>query len=96
MKRSRGFENPLARTLKSGAGTDQTVASTNMVLKMSKLQWTACLTLVAGRPIPSPIPSLAGLALRFNIPTVANGHVYVGAKREDDVYGLLSQEKARK
>jgi hypothetical protein len=31
----------------------------------------------------------AGLALRFNIPTVANGHVYVGAKQEVDVYGLL-------
>jgi len=30
-----------------------------------------------------------GIALRFNIPTVANGHVYVGAKREVDVYGLL-------
>ncbi len=33
----------------------------------------------------------AGLALRFNIPTVVNGRVYVGAKREVDVYGLLSQ-----
>ena len=32
----------------------------------------------------------AGLALRFNIPTVANGHVYIGAKREVDVYGLFS------
>jgi hypothetical protein len=32
----------------------------------------------------------AGLCLRFNIPTVANGRVYVGAKREVDVYGLLS------
>ena len=32
----------------------------------------------------------AGLALRFNIPTIANGHVYIGAKREVDVYGLLS------
>ena len=31
----------------------------------------------------------AGDALRFNIPTVVNGHVYVGAKRELDVYGLL-------
>ena len=31
----------------------------------------------------------AGLALRFNIPTVVNGHVYVGAKHEVDVYGLL-------
>jgi hypothetical protein len=31
----------------------------------------------------------AGLALRFNIPTVANGRVYLGAVRELDVYGLL-------
>ena len=31
----------------------------------------------------------AGLALRFNIPMVVNGHVYVGTKREVDVYGLL-------
>jgi hypothetical protein len=30
-----------------------------------------------------------GLCLRFNIPTVVNGRVYVGAKRELDVYGLL-------
>lgn len=33
----------------------------------------------------------AGLALRFNIPTIANGHVYIGAKREVDVYGMLPQ-----
>jgi hypothetical protein len=31
----------------------------------------------------------AGVALRFNIPTVVNGHVYVGARQEIDVYGLL-------
>ena len=31
----------------------------------------------------------AGLTLRFSIPMVVNGHVYVGAKREVDVYGLL-------
>ena len=31
----------------------------------------------------------AGLCLRFNIPTVANGKVYVGAKSQVDVYGLL-------
>jgi len=32
----------------------------------------------------------AGLSLRFNIPIVVNGHVYVGTKHEVDVYGLLS------
>ncbi len=31
----------------------------------------------------------AGLGLRFNIPTIAKGHVYIGAKGEVDVYGLL-------
>jgi len=31
----------------------------------------------------------AGLCLRFNIPTVANGKVYVGVKSAVEVYGLL-------
>ncbi len=31
----------------------------------------------------------AGLCLRFTIPTVVNGQVYVGTKRRLDVYGLL-------
>jgi hypothetical protein len=31
-----------------------------------------------------------GLTLRFTIPTVANGRVYVNAKRRVDVYGLLA------
>jgi hypothetical protein len=31
----------------------------------------------------------AGPALRFNIPMVVNGHVYVGTKHQVDVYGLL-------
>jgi hypothetical protein len=44
----------------------------------------------------NPSRDRAGPALRFNIPMVANGHVYVGAKREVDVYGLLSQGTARK
>lgn len=35
----------------------------------------------------------AGAALRFNVPTIVNGHVYVGAKREVDVYGLLSPKR---
>ena len=38
----------------------------------------------------------AGAALRFNIPTVVNGHVYVGAKQEVDVYGLLPASGAGK
>jgi hypothetical protein len=36
----------------------------------------------------------AGLALRFNMPVVVNGHVYVGAKGEVDVYGLLPGAQA--
>ena len=44
----------------------------------------------------NPSRDRAGLALRFSIPTIANGRVYVGAKREVDVYGLLSQEIASK
>jgi hypothetical protein len=31
----------------------------------------------------------AGIGLRFNMPMVANGRVYVGAKGEVDVYGLM-------
>lgn len=41
----------------------------------------------------NPNRDRAGLALRFNIPTIANGHVYIGAKREVDVYGLLSPKQ---
>jgi len=37
----------------------------------------------------NPSRDRAGLALRFNIPTIANGHVYIGAKHEVDVYGLI-------
>jgi hypothetical protein len=33
----------------------------------------------------------AGLTLRFTIPTVAGGRVYVDAKRRVDVYGLLAR-----
>ena len=32
----------------------------------------------------------AGIALRFSMPTVAKGRVYIGTKNEVDVYGLIS------
>jgi hypothetical protein len=38
----------------------------------------------------------AGLILRFTIPTVANGRVYVDAKKELDVYGVLGSTAAQK
>ena len=33
----------------------------------------------------------AGTALRFTIPAIADSHVYVGAKGEVDVYGLIAR-----
>ncbi len=41
----------------------------------------------------NPTRDRAGGDLRFTIPTVFGGHVYVGAKRELDVYGLLPAKK---
>jgi hypothetical protein len=37
----------------------------------------------------NPARDRAGMTLRFTIPTVANGRVYVPARRQVDVYGLL-------
>jgi hypothetical protein len=33
----------------------------------------------------------AGGSIKFSVPTIANGHVYLGALNEVDVYGLLPQ-----
>jgi hypothetical protein len=35
----------------------------------------------------------AGISVRFSIPTVANGRVYVGTRSEVDVYGLLASKQ---
>ena len=43
----------------------------------------------------NPARDRAGLAVRFNIPTVVSGHVYVGAKHEVEVYGLLAQRQQK-
>ncbi len=31
----------------------------------------------------------AGMAVKFVVPTIADGHVFVGAQNEVDLYGIL-------
>ena len=44
----------------------------------------------------NPSRDRAGQALHFNIPTIMNGYVYVGAKHEVNVYGQLNKKTAGK
>jgi len=43
----------------------------------------------------NPARDRAGTALRFNIPTVADGKVFVGTRGGIDVYGLLDADRSR-
>ena len=44
----------------------------------------------------NPPRDRGGLALHFNIPTIMNGYVYVGAKHEVNVYGQFNKKTAGK
>jgi hypothetical protein len=35
-------------------------------------------------------PDQPGTATRFSVPTIANGHVYIGTKTDFDIYGVLN------
>jgi hypothetical protein len=43
----------------------------------------------------NPSRDRAGTVVRFAMPTVVSGRVYVGAKGEVDVYGLLVSPRSR-
>ena len=38
----------------------------------------------------NPARDQAGLPAKFSVPTVADGHVFVGAQQQVDMYGLLN------
>ena len=74
---SNGATAGIVWVLDGGAGVLYAYDATNLATELYDTTQAS-----GGRDTP-------GAAVKFAVPTVANGHVYVGTQTELDVYGLL-------